>query len=354
MGLVNCSCPPNMWWDARHALMVVALSFLFAACRDNTVIFNRGNPCPAYTQPAPSPYHSPVWFPNGQIIGFNYAPVKKITYPNSTSCEGFYEFITDSTGFWLMNTDGSNFRRIFPDTLTAPDWSPDGQWLAFSRTIIEPAIFKMRFTGFEFDTTTLVQLAGSGSSLSPTWSPDGQWLAYESNDGDPNGKFGVWKMRTDGSGKRKLSQWGSGEERRPDWSPNGVSITYQRELVGGTVEIFVMDTAGTSSQRLTLDQRINTSPKYAPDGTRIAFLTRGPTGTDDELVRMNSNGSSFPEQIASAVRSPFSWNPIANAICYTSYRLRDYSYNNGTLWIAFLSTGQNQQVTFNEERPSAQ
>jgi Tol biopolymer transport system component len=323
---------------------------MIMSCKDEGVMFNRGNNCPPYTKVAPSPYSTPVWHPAG-AIGFNYTPLRRITYPNGEACEGFYQFITDSTGFWLMNSNGSNVRMIFPDTLSDPAWSWNGDWIAFVRGPVTSQICKMQFNGFEFDTSTIVQLTQDGNNLSPVWSPDGQWIAFESDVGGSNGEFAIWKMRSDGTQKRRLSQAGVGEERHPHWSPDGRSIVHERKLPGGIVEIFVSDTSGTSSQRLTLDQRMNTFPRYSPNGAQISFLSRSLTGANNDLIRINSDGSAFPLTIASGVSFPASWSPPGGLICYTSYRLRDYSYRNGTLWVANLNTGMNTQVTFNVERP---
>ena len=169
--------------------VVFILFLVVLGCKDNTTSSNP--PCSGIDPsiiPEP-PYNSPVWHPNGQFIGFNHTPLRNIIYPNP--CNPEQEFAADSTGFWLINSDGTNMRRIFPYTLQNPTWSPDGEWIAF---VSGAQILKMRFTGTVFDTTTLIQLTTSGNSYFPAWSPDGQWIVYDRSLADGSGSAGVWIM----------------------------------------------------------------------------------------------------------------------------------------------------------------
>lgn len=109
----------------RIIVLTIPFLLLFNSCKDNPVI-NGGPPCPSIvSSPA---YNNPIWHPGGEFIGFNHTPLRKITFPYE-GCPhlGHNEFDYDSTGFWLINSDGTNMRRIFPYTLQNPAWSPDGE-----------------------------------------------------------------------------------------------------------------------------------------------------------------------------------------------------------------------------------
>jgi len=120
---------------------------------------NKTNPvkpvCPSLRIVALSPYGSSVWHPSGGFIGFNYTPLKQIILSyDDKGCltDVTYEWELDSSGFWLIDADGTDMRRVLPYGLGEPDWSLNGEWIAFETGA---QIYKMRFTGTAFDTITL-------------------------------------------------------------------------------------------------------------------------------------------------------------------------------------------------------
>ncbi|SVA87497.1 uncharacterized protein METZ01_LOCUS140351, partial [marine metagenome] len=107
------------------------------------------------------------------------------------------------------------------------------------------------------------------SVSNPKISPDGREIAYtrtwvdQMKDSRPSS---IWIMNRDGSKNRFLTS-GSG----PTWSPDGTRIAFLDEGDSGS-QIFVrwMDDEGATSQ-IT---RVELSPgnlRWAPDGTQIAF-----------------------------------------------------------------------------------
>jgi TolB protein len=322
------------------------LLFFFNSCNDNPVN-NGGGPCPAIvSSPA---YNSPVWHPGGEFIGFNHTPLRKITFPYE-GCPhlGRNEFDYDSTGFWLINSDGTNMRRIFPYTLQNPAWSPDGEWIAFSAPSgSEHHIFKMKFTGETFDTTTLVQLTSEGRNFFPTWSPDGEWIAFDSNINSPNGMHFIWKMKTDdGSQKIRIAYEPTiGEIRQPNWSPDGKQLVHHRYIGIGTPEIFTMNILGTNIVRLTYDDNFDSYSEYSPDGLTIAYASDRTSFA--YIFIMDSNGTNRRQLIDDGADRAFTWSPDGNNIVYTKFRYDEWSYENGVLWIINIITGGKRQLTFN-------
>jgi Tol biopolymer transport system component len=78
-----------------------------------------------------------------------------------------------------VGVDGSGFTLIGEGAL--PKWSPDSQWLAFSRTSGDQS------NVFIVDAATggnLIQVTSDASwDTAPAWSPDGGWLVFSSNRG---------------------------------------------------------------------------------------------------------------------------------------------------------------------------
>jgi hypothetical protein len=98
---------------------ILQFSFFNLNCNNNPINDGGKPPCGGIDPgivPAPA-YDSLIWHPSGKLIGFNHTPLARITYPYGEGCWGEQHFNRDSTGFWLINSDGTNMRRIFPYTL---------------------------------------------------------------------------------------------------------------------------------------------------------------------------------------------------------------------------------------------
>jgi len=316
----------------KSSQVLVVIFFFLSGCKDNG---NPVSPCGGIEPgivPEP-PYDSPIWHPGGQFIGFNHTPLKRITYPRGEQCWGVQEFDRDSAGFWLINPDGTNMRRIFPYKLNTPAWSADGEWIAFGAGA---QIFKMRFTGTTFDTTTLLQLTTVGRNFFPAWSPDGQWIAYDRSLPDTSGPAGIWRMKFDGTLKQAL--FGGAF---PTWHPNGIILlgaTGATKFVRYDVaQQTVIDTLSTLTG--------NYNPRYSPTATKISFWSSG------NLWMMDSSGATVQQLTTEGVDGDFglpsSWSPDGASIVYTAYRSSVWTYTNGVLWIINPYTGVKRQLTFN-------
>ncbi|MEM9664077.1 MAG: S9 family peptidase [Bacteroidota bacterium] len=106
----------------------------------------------------------------------------------------------------------------------------------------------------------------------PQISPDGQQVVYLRNGMDvmeDRRMRRLWTVNTDGTGHRKLTAY-DGNESSPRWSPDGTRLAYVRGTDGGS-EIFVrwMDTGQTA--RLTQLERSPGSLTWSTDGSMLAF-----------------------------------------------------------------------------------
>jgi Tol biopolymer transport system component len=125
---------------------------------------------------------------------------------------------------------GVNLSNVtFSDELNEPHWSPDGTSLAVTSVT----------TGFflvEADGVLIVNADGSGQRLlaaragNPAWSPDGQVVAFQRTV-DPseyvNGRpctVRTWLIDQDGSNERQLDELGDGCGTPPLWSPDGTRL----------------------------------------------------------------------------------------------------------------------------------
>lgn len=329
--------------------IILCVQLMAGGCNDNTTPADYSSPCPPASAPPPLPYDSPVWHPSGMFIGFNHTPARHIEYPNGEQCEGVFTFAADSSGFWLIDADGTNLRLILRERLEEPAWSPDGGWIAFVRRNPTSHIWIMQFTGGGFDTATAMRLTSEGENGRPSWSPDGSRIAFESTRQDPHDARFLWIMDRNGAGMTDISPHDAGEWRMPSWTADGAHIVFRRTLPGGTVDLFSVDTAGGNLIRLTGDSRVEAAPVCAPVSDAMVFASRLATGVQYDLIAGRSGSPFPPVTLFEGVdeEGGVSWSPDGAFVCLTAYRTNDWSARNGVLWVVRVSTVQPRQLTFN-------
>jgi Tol biopolymer transport system component len=173
----------------------------------------------------------------------------------------FHSSRTGNFELFAMNRDGGDLIRLtdYAGIDQFPEWSPNGQEIAFRR-----------------DTDVYVLDLASGQSRRltnapplnqmPSWSPNGKQLAFmSSRAGYPS----VFVMNADGSNQTNLTPKEIGDEdsswisRAPAWSMNGRQIYFMssRPSTSLDTEIFVIDSNGTGTARLTNSIGMDGSPR---------------------------------------------------------------------------------------------
>jgi len=114
------------------------------------------------------------------------------------------------------------------------DISPDGRWLAFSRTEHGEA----RIVRQEIGSSTARPVTKRLSTV-PRWSPDGRWIAFAPDRSDAGGIFVV---APDGAGERRISDTGGW----PVWWPDGSRLGYKVLGFDDLQRIGVVDLASGS------------------------------------------------------------------------------------------------------------
>ncbi|HEY0177538.1 MAG TPA: hypothetical protein VGC08_14240, partial [Pedobacter sp.] len=189
----------------------------------------------------------PVWHPNGQLLGFNRMPLKRII-PSDQMCLGVgYSYYQDSTGFWLINKDGTGLRRVTTFQLLSPSWSPDGKWIAFCNGGV---IYKMAFDGTNFDTAHIVVLIANGvNNFFPSWNSTGDTIYYLAQ---TSTVFDfIFRMSADGTGKSLVD---SGNFINSYYSNNQILYTQSVNHYG---QVFSMNSDGSNKKQITTDTITN-------------------------------------------------------------------------------------------------
>jgi dipeptidyl aminopeptidase/acylaminoacyl peptidase len=209
------------------------------------------------------------WAPDGSAIAFNMnvpirdswripmpAPPKGAKWTEAPKVVTRLNYRSDRIGY----TDES-FRHVFvipanggtPRQITNGDWnhsapaySADGKWIAFSslRTAdAEMAFRKSQIYAASVETGEIRQLThSSGTNGSPLYSPDGKLVAFMSADSTDHSAFAgnrLWMMNADGSNARPVS----GNLDRPIsgvlWAADGSGVYFGVESEGSKNLYFV-------------------------------------------------------------------------------------------------------------------
>jgi len=140
------------------------------------------------------------------------------------------------------------------------------------------------------------------------------------------GDFEVYLMNADGTGVANLGRDPRGSTALrggPAFSPDGTAIAFagapdrpRTDDDEPTTEIYVADAGGGEQRRLTRNEVDDFDPTWSPDGSRIAFARRSPTGFD--LYVMNADGSRPQPLVATAgVEFAPAWSPDGRRIAFS-------------------------------------
>jgi Tol biopolymer transport system component len=158
---------------------------------------------------------SPAWSPDGKLIAFS-------------STRGDRE-----PGLDVMRPAGMGVRRLTrtPRHLqnVRPRFSPDGRLVVVAshpHRVLEPRALPhpRRRRGHAGAADVLGLGRGRRDDLTPTYSPDGKWIAFVS---DRQRGYGVWTMRAEGTGLRRVVPHRAGRAVAfPRSSPDGGPLVF--------------------------------------------------------------------------------------------------------------------------------
>jgi Tol biopolymer transport system component len=303
-------------------LLLLGCTFGSISCHDPTTF------SPGIVYPDMDAY--PRWSPDGSRILYVHYGITEVNEEGSASID------PDSSGLWVMTTQGENKHRIIPGIPGLPvcgDWSPDGSSIVFDAG----QLFTVSFDGYHIDTSSIRQLTSEASNNFPDWSPDGESIAFCSNMPDPSDGYWICTM---------LSQTGDGKVvltpgRYPDWSPDGLSIVF----VALHYEIYRYDLSDSTVTQLTelnqgdLPYSFNKYPKCSPDGTKIAF--DAPWGAGSAVYVMDADGSDIRRLVDGGQPS---WSPDGRKIAFTSDEAGTIN-DKGTVWVVNVDGSGLRQLT---------
>ena len=132
--------------------------------------------------------------------------------------------------------------------------------------------------------------APSATPWAPDWSPDGEWIAVAM-------QGSIWKVDS-GTGIAYELTYNDAYHSSPDWSPDGRWIIYTADYEHQRIQLEILDTETGQAHKLTDDDAIYTDPVFSPDGSRVAYVSTNPNGYFNLYVRDIVDGQWARDPIA--------------------------------------------------------
>jgi YD repeat-containing protein len=260
--------------------------------------------------------------------------------------------------------------REFDDTIEAPNWTQDGNYLIYNRNgriyryelttgtiteiysgvasacnndhVLSPdglsiAVSNNTYEDGQSRIYTLPLTGGEPALITPIapsylhgWSPDGRTLAYCA---ERNGQYDVYTIPVHGGREQQLTNSPALDDG-PEYAPCGGYIWFNSTR-SGLMQLWRMEADGANPTQMTYDESNNWFGHVSPDGQRVAFISykkgdvqpdKHPPNKNVQLRLMSSKGGDF-KVIAEffggqGTINVNSWAPDSKRIAFVSYRLK--------------------------------
>ncbi len=248
-------------------------------------------------------------------------------------------FVRD--GIYSIDIDGANERKVYGgnELITSPKWSPDGQWIVFSRLLGEYKCFDTEF----FGCVSLRELSGRFPNIPPAIL--GRiFLRNAERISLPN--FGLSRVNAEGKEFRDIAALDSA--LAPDWNEAG--IVYQSKA-----GLEITQDAPDGDTRSVQNGRWDWDPDWAPNGGRIVYQSK--EGPRWEIFSINPDGSglvqltrpvtALVDQLPSNVAPAFSYD--GRHIVYLSNRNERNDAGPWRLWVMDADGGNQRPLPIEVE-----
>ena len=240
------------------------------------------------------------------------------------SPDGRWLVVSDKTSaeepfsLFLLSTETGEKRRVMSPPASvvgdcSPAFSPDGKQLAFVRVIsaVVGEVYLVSVNGGEPKRLTF---DGAGVS-NVAWTPNGREIVFASRHG---GKSRLFRVPVEGGGAEWLVATGS-EAHYPAFSRDGSRLAWRQNTSDEDIFRLALKSGSENAPPLSsliISTALEISPRYSPDGRRIAFVSN--RSGSDEIWVCDSDGEN-PIRLTSfygpLAGSP-SWSPDGKRIVF--------------------------------------
>ena len=205
--------------------------------------------------------------------------------------DGDSVLLDDDTQLWTRRADGGG-QAVLTTTnergITAPLWSPDGQWLVYRTNVNLAGRSDILAIRPGQDSMPRELVATEFREMSPAISPDGRWLAYSSDETGRSEVYVVPFPNPEVGGMWRVSQAGGDV---PRWSRSGRELFYH----GGRGSMVAVEVETGATFSLGTRRVLFTNPDYelgglhppydvAPGDNRFLMIRVLPREEDRRLI----------------------------------------------------------------------
>ena len=236
--------------------------------------------------------YQPDWSSDGKSVVF-------VRY-NGSSCELISLNLDDGNTMALTNNGAVNLE---------PQWSPDGSKIVFVSThntkhfLLHVADFKeMHLSDIRCLTPDRKNegkryyYSPFDHAINPSWSPDGKRIYFVSNREIVHGTGDIVSIDLSNNEINTIHHEETNWQAKPDVSPDGTRLVYSSYAGRNFHQLWMMPSQGGYPMPLTYGEYENRSPRWSPDGERIAFISNRTGNTSLWIVNVFDGGQSQVEQ----------------------------------------------------------
>ena len=240
----------------------------------------------------------PVWLPDGKTVVLSDRDENGVAFP-------LYRFDTATGKRRAITSPGGTECDLYPTI------SPDGRSLAFVRYFshAQGEVFISNSDGSGVRQVTSLRHVISGI----TWTSDGKSLVFASNH---TGEYRLWEIAATGGNMRTLPTVGASPSD-PVVVPGSQTLLYTASAQNWNIwQMPLVHDKAVMPVRLISSSGRNHSPRYSPDGSRIAFVSDRSGHWEIWLCNQNGGDPIQLTHIGGSWVGGLSWSPDGRQIAF--------------------------------------